>query len=600
MQTAATPATTSSTTAPAGKRRFRVVMIKPSHYDERGYVIQWWKAWVPSNSLASVYGLLLDADERQVLGPDVAIDVDAYDECNRPVPFDKLIAELKPLGNMALVGLVGVQSNQYPRALDMARRFRAAGIPVAIGGFHVSGVLSMLKEPTLDLQEALDMGVTLYAGEAEGRIGDLLADAMNGDMKPIYNYMDDLPGLQGQPIPFLPAELIQRYDGSVTSFDAGRGCPFQCSFCTIINVQGRISRWRDADDIERIVRANLAQGIDRYFITDDNFARNRNWEAIFDRLIELKERDGLEVSFVIQVDTLCHRIPGFIEKAARAGCGTVFIGLENINPASLAHAKKRQNKITEYRVMFQAWRDAKVITYAGYILGFPNETAASIKHDIEVIQRELPVDMLAFTLLTPLPGSEDHRNMYKAGTWMDPDLNKYDLEHVTVKHPLMSPEELQQVYRDAWDWYFTDAHVETLMRRAVAGGIKPVRIWQKVLQIGAVMKFHGVHPQQGGFLRLRLRKDRRVGLPIEPVWSFYPKRAWELISTYGGMALYAWRLHRIRKRVQADPASKTYTDQAIEAVEQAETEELEMFTMTDAAREAVNKAQRLKGHAPAA
>ena len=82
--------------------------------------------------------------------------------------------------------------------------------------------------------------------------------------------------------------------GHYTSFDAGRGCPFQCSFCTIINVQGRKSRYRTADDVEAIVRANAAQGVTRFFVTDDNFARNRNWEPILDRLIELREKQGFQ------------------------------------------------------------------------------------------------------------------------------------------------------------------------------------------------------------------------------------------------------------------------------------------------------------------
>ena len=99
-----------------------------------------------------------------------------------------------------------------------------------------------------------------------------------------------------------------------------------------------------------------AQGIHRFFITDDNFARNKDWEAIFDRIIELRERDKIDVRLMIQVDTLCHKIPNFIEKAARAGVTRVFIGLENINPENLMAAKKRQNKITEYRKMLLAWK----------------------------------------------------------------------------------------------------------------------------------------------------------------------------------------------------------------------------------------------------
>ncbi len=115
----------------------------------------------------------------------------------------------------------------------------------------------------------------------------------------------------------------------------------------------------------------------------------------------------------------------------------MFIGLENINPDNLIAAKKRQNKITEYREMLQTWRDSGVITYAGYILGFPGDTQDSILRDIEIIKRELPLDILEFFYLTPLPGSEDHKVLWTKGVWMDPDMNKYDLNHRVTHHPKM-------------------------------------------------------------------------------------------------------------------------------------------------------------------
>ena len=108
----------------------------------------------------------------------------------------------------------------------------------------------------------------------------------------------------------------------------------------------------------------------------------------------------------------------------------MFIGLENINPESLQGAKKRQNKIWEYRVMLQAWRKQKVMTWAGFIIGFPTDTPETIARDIEIIKKELPLDILEFFCLTPLPGSEDHKNLYLKGVPMDPDMNKYDVEHV--------------------------------------------------------------------------------------------------------------------------------------------------------------------------
>src|ERR1019366_2411553 len=97
-----------------------------------------------------------------------------------------------------------------------------------------------------------------------------------------------------------------------------------------------------------------------------------------------KRRDRLKINIIMQVDTMCHKIPNFVEKSVRAGCKKVFIGLESINPDSLKGASKDQNRITEYRKMLQAWKRAKVLTYAGYILGFPSDTPESIERDIQV------------------------------------------------------------------------------------------------------------------------------------------------------------------------------------------------------------------------
>src|SRR5215217_1950559 len=170
------------------KRRFQFVLIKPSHYDDDGYVIQWLRSGMPSNSLAAIYGLAVDAAERQVLGPDVAFDISTVDETNTRVNPKRIIAQLARHGGFGMVGLVGVQSNQFPRAMDIARPLRAAGLTVGIGGFHVSGTLAMLPTIEENVQLALDMGCFLYAGEAEeGRLDLILRDAINDRLQPIYN-----------------------------------------------------------------------------------------------------------------------------------------------------------------------------------------------------------------------------------------------------------------------------------------------------------------------------------------------------------------------------------------------------------------------------
>ena len=191
-------------------RRFQLVLIKPSHYDDDGYVIRWWRAMIPSNSLAAVYGIAADCAERQVLGPDVAIDIEVIDETNTRVDVPALLARFRRHGNFGLVALVGVQSNQYPRALDIARPFRAAGIAVAIGGFHVSGCLSMLDGRAVDLDACRDMGIAMFAGEAEGRLDTVLRDAAAGALAPVYNFMKDLPAHGGHARAVPPEAVCRR------------------------------------------------------------------------------------------------------------------------------------------------------------------------------------------------------------------------------------------------------------------------------------------------------------------------------------------------------------------------------------------------------
>ena len=577
----------------APKRRFQLILIKPSHYDDEGYVIRWWRSVTPSNSLAAVYGIAADCAERQSLGADVAIDIAAIDETNTRVDIPALMARLHRHGDFGLIALVGVQSNQYPRALDIAKPFRALGIPVAIGGFHVSGCLSMLDGSAVGLQACRDLGISMFSGEAEGRFDQVLRDAADNRLQPLYDYVKDLPSMQETPVPFLPKQHVSRTIGHSTSFDAGRGCPYQCSFCTIINVQGRKSRHRSPDDVELLIRLNWASGISKFFITDDNFARNREWEAIFDRLIRLREVDGIPLGLMIQVDTLCHKLPGFVEKAKRAGVTRVFIGLENINPDNLAAAKKKQNKITEYRRMLLAWKAHGVITIAGYILGFPADTPQTIRRDIAIIQKELPLDGLEFFCLTPLPGSEDHQTLWKNGVAMDSDLNTYDVEHVCTAHAKMTPEEWKNIYREAWSLYYSRKHMVVLLRRAAATGVPMKSLVKLLVTFSSTVRLENVHPLQGGLLRLKHPTERRPSLAPENVLIFWSQFVWNTLKVHCSLAGLIIRLVLSMRAIERDPNAGSYTDQALSPVGEDDDEAFDLMTMTTGARDAVAHVRKI-------
>jgi hypothetical protein len=451
----------------------------------------------------------------------------------------------------------------------------------------------MLDGHAVGLDACRDLGIAIFAGEAEGRFDGLLRDVAAGRLAPTYDFLKDLPGMDGSPAPFLPKQYVVRTIGHNSSFDAGRGCPYQCSFCTIINVQGRKSRYRSADEVEHLVRLNWAQGVHKFFITDDNFARNKEWESILDRLIELRERHAIPLALLIQVDTLCHKIPNFVVKAKRAGVTRVFIGLENINPDNLGAAKKRQNKITEYRKMLLAWKAQGILTLAGYILGFPADTAETIARDIAIIQKELPLDILEFFCLTPLPGSEDHQTLWKAGVAMDADLNKYDLEHACTEHPRMGLHPWQAVYHRAWSLYYTPAHMRTLLRRAAATGVPLGSLVRLMARFALTDPIEHVHPLQGGILRLKHPSERRPELPRESAWVFWPRFAWQTLSRHARAVPMVVRLMLWQRAIARDPAARAYTDLALTPVSDDEDMALDLFTKTAGARAAVAHVKRV-------
>lgn len=575
---------------------FHVTLIRPSKYDDDGYPIHWHRTSIPANSLACLYGILRDCEKRKVLGDDVELTIRGIDEGNTRIQPEKLIKEMEEAGGKGFVCFVGVQSNQFPRAIDLAEPFLEAGIPVGIGGFHVTGCKAMLPELPDDIRKALDLGVSLFFGEAEGgRFDAVLRDAFEGELKPTYDHMKDLPSLPGEPLPKVERKQVEKTTLGYGSFDLGRGCPFECSFCCIINVQGRGSRFRSVEDLQAIIREHAEIGVTKFFVTDDNFARNRNWEAFLDCLIELRETEKLKFTLIVQVDTLCHKIPNFIEKCIRAGVDQVFIGLENINPDNLASSKKRQNKITDYREMFLAWKKHPVVLTAGYIIGFPNDTRASVLRDIEVLKRELPVDVLSLSILTPLPGSEDHKNAVAAGTWIDPDLNKYDLTHCVFKHPKFPGDQLDRTYREAIASFYSPDHCQTILRRAAAlGSNKKISTMNRLLVYGTGGPLHNVYSLDGGYLRKKYRRDRRPGLPLENPLAFYTKHYASTVRNTAIMATKRLMFMRFIKSLWADPARFDYTDPAISETHHDEFETLDLYTATRGGKEAVATHQKME------
>ena len=494
-------------------KKLDIIYIVPSRYDDDGYVQRWMWGVVPSNSLAVLKSLT-----QTVRVPNVEIGIESFDDNVHKIPFEKIAARNRESGRKVVVGLVGVQSNQFPRAADIALRFRKLGVDVLIGGFHVSGVISLFDELTPELQTLVDHGVTLICGESEtpGVLDDLFADVVNNTLQPIYRF-PQAPDLSTAPLPQADPKYVDHFGARWATIDSSRGCPYGCTFCTVINIQGRKMRCRSAEAVLETVNANYDRGVKNFFFTDDNFARNKNWEAIFDRMIEMRE-SGKKVGFMMQIDTQASKIPHFVDKAKKAGCRMVFIGMESVNPGNIAAAGKTQNHIDQYRPMVQTWQQAGVIVHVGYIIGFPNDSLESIRRDVTFLRDHVGVDLASFFMMTPLPGSVDHREMVKRGEPLDPDLNKYDSFHETFKHQTMAPGEWQAATQLAYSEFYTKNHCTNILRRLPKEHYW-MMFWNLIwYRYSGVLS--GTHPMMTGFFRQKNRHDRRPGMPRESLLPF--------------------------------------------------------------------------------
>ncbi len=508
-------------------------LVKPSKYDDDGYVVRHWRGVLPSNTLACLHGLTEEVRRKGELG-DVELRVYLVDEAVAKVRIREIVRANRRPGEKAVVALVGVQTNQFCRASDLALELRRQGVEVLLGGFHVSGTLSLFSGISPEIQELIDAGVTIVAGEVEEHWAEILKAAHRGELASIYRYLDELPDLSESPRPIVDQRYLRRFVSSnFGTIDTSRGCPFNCSFCTIINVQGRKSRHRSPECIAETLRHNYRErGVDFYFFTDDDFARNPAWEKILDTLIELREKEGIPVEFMIQVDVASYRIPGFVEKAARAGCSNVFIGMESINPESIKDAGKAQNKVSDYRNLIDAWHAVRVSTHVGYIIGFPHDSEQSVASDVEKLMTEVRPHRASFFMLTPLPGSRDHKNMVEARAPMDSDFNSYDSFHESMPHPLMKDGAWFRTYRQAWATFYSFDNMKTVLE-----GVHQDRYWDVLRNFywykNSALN-EGAHPMITGFFPLKDRKSRRPGFTREGVFAHTRRRIPEIFRYVRG------------------------------------------------------------------
>ncbi len=509
------------------KKKVKILYILPSHYDDDGYPYHFWKGLLPSNTLVCMRALTEKLIDEGKIDKQFDVHVEIIDEFVHGVDVDRIVSNSRRQKEDLVVGLVGVQTNMFARATDLALMLRKYHIPVIIGGFHVSGVMKLFGPDAPDLKFLMDRGVSLVCGEVEGDgvLLSILNDAMNNRLQSYY-IIKEAPNIEDAPIPLADPQYLKHFMQPMCTIDTSRGCPFNCSFCTIINVQGRKLRCRSAEKILEAIEKNYDNGFFSYFFTDDNMSRSAIWKDIFSGLIELRKK-GKKIRFMMQIDTQAWKIPDFVRMASEAGCYLVFVGMESINPQNLILMKKTQNKTSEYAEMVETWHKAGILVHVGYIVGMPCDTPQSIHQDVTLLKSGVKVDEASFFIMTPLPGSKDHKDRIEGGEEISADYNEYDSCHETFPHPNFREGELRKSWLKAWSLFYSKDNIIDVLLRC-----PPEQYWNAfwLTLWNRYSTLLNNHPMSMGFLRKKKRMERRSSMIIESRREFLHRRIKDFIT----------------------------------------------------------------------
>jgi hypothetical protein len=416
----------------------RVVLIKPSKYGLDGAVERFRRGFMPNATLPHVASLT----PPEVGGHRVELQaIDEYVECDL-----KYLRWLEGDPDCTtLLALVGVQSHQFHRALDLAAYARAHGVAhVVIGGPHPM---------TCDTSMLHGRGVSFALAEAELIWMGILEDAVAGELQPVYGA--DVPWQQVLDPPALvppTRRALHHYIVPMLGVYPARGCPYRCNFCSVIQIAGRQIRSQPVETTLATLRAAKAAGVAMIMFTTDNFNKYAEAETLLQAIID--ERLGLR--FFVQCDTQVVGQPRFVELLGRAGGYQMFVGVESFNRDTLLAAKKNQNHPERYRELVQLCHAHNIGAHFSNIIGFPNDTEGEVLDHLRIL-RELRPDVASFYILTP--SGEQYGDFLAAGLITEPNLDRFDGSCATWRHPHLSNERLVDLLFHCYTEFYADVDV---------------------------------------------------------------------------------------------------------------------------------------------
>jgi radical SAM superfamily enzyme YgiQ (UPF0313 family) len=363
------------------------------------------------------------------------------DELNADVTLiDEGIEDVDLELNADLVALT-VITGTAPRAYALARHFRARGIPVVMGGPHV----------TLVPEDAEAHADSVVVGYAEDSWPELLRDLAAGRLQRRYTQKPDL-SLAGRPFPrrdLLPARRFL----TTNVFEATRGCIHNCEFCVVPSAWGRKPYQKPVSDVVADIQQHGARKL--IFVDLNLIADREHAMALFEGLVPL----GIEwygLSTVLIADD-----PPLLELAARSGCRGLLIGFESLDTTNLRGSSKVFNRPTQYADVVARLHQHRIAVYGCFVFGFDQDTP-DVFLETARFAVDAGIDLPRFAISTPFPGTPLHHRLAREGRILTRNWELYDGQHVVFQPARMSVTELQDGTERAWRYAYS---VPSILRR---------------------------------------------------------------------------------------------------------------------------------------
>lgn len=486
----------------------RVVLIKPSKYAADGFVDRFRRGIMPNSTLP----YLRSMTPAQVCGSPV--EVHAVDEyvCT---DLDYLNLLRNEPGQRTLVALVGVQSHQLHRALDLAAMAVEAGCLAVVGGPHPM---------TCDTALLQGRGVSFALAEAERIWLSILRDAHGGELRPVYG-VDRRWEAELDPPAVHPPEGrdLRRYILPMLGIYPSRGCPFRCNFCSVIKIAGRRVRSQPLETTMESLLAAHAAGVRMIMFTSDNFNKIPDVEELLEEMIRRRFR----LLFFAQCDAQIAEQPKLVELLARAGCFQMFVGVESFSRATLLEAHKSHNRPDRYARIAELCRQNGITSHFSTIVGFPSDTEESLGDQLKELCRIDP-NAASFHILCPIPGTEQYDDFLSRGLICERNLDRFDATCLTWRHPSLTAVQLERVLYRCYERFYDSRHGLATLRE-----LRPGRHDLEVRALSTAGNFlfarycawKRYHPMSGGIGRVRRDavsdylgfRRRRFGFDLAPL-----------------------------------------------------------------------------------